>query len=188
MSSLFPSSLGGMNIRWPPGRPLEDDVGWWRVAHVKPRNEKALAHDCEQMGVGYYLPLYEKRVRRRDNNKPRKSVLPLFSGYLPFVDREGAKDRIYRTNRVVRILNITDQETFVRELTQIWQLVTAGLQLGGVQSFTVGQKVRVSQGPLFGLVGIVQEIRNPLRLLLNVEAFQMAVSVELDCADVEILS
>jgi transcription antitermination factor NusG len=137
--------------------------------------------------VGYYLPLYEKRVRRRDNNKARKSVLPLFPGYLPFVDRDGGKRRIYETKRVVQVLDVTDQEGFVRDLTQVWQAVTAGAQLGVVERFAVGQTVRVNGGPLQGLVGVIQGLRDHLRLLLNVEFFQMAVSVELDCADVEIL-
>lgn len=187
MPVVFPSCVGGCHIRWPRERSLEDDLGYWRVAHVRPRNEKALAYDCERTGVGYFLPLYEKRVRRRDNNKPRKSLLPLFSGYLSFVDRNGGKRHIYETNRVVHVLDVIDQESFVRDLAQIWQAVTSGAQLGVVETFGVGQKVRVNGGPLGGLVGVVQEVRNHLRLLLNMEAFQVAVSVELDSADVEIV-
>lgn len=187
MPVVFPSCVLGYHIRWPPGHSLEDDLGYWRVAYVRPRNEKALAHDCERTGVGYFLPLYEKRVRRRDNNKPRKSVLPLFLGYLPFVDRDGGKRCIYETKRVVRVLDVIDQESFVRDLAQIWQAVTSGAQLGVVETFGVGQKVRVNGGPLRGLVGVVQEVRKHLRLLLNMEAFQVAVTVELDGADVKIV-
>lgn len=187
MPRALVQSLGGCNLRWPIGRLLEEDVGYWRVAHVKPRNEKALARDCELRGVGYYLPLYVKRVLRRDNNKPRKSVLPLFPGYLPFVDRDDGKRRIYETNRVVHVLPVADQEGFVRDLTQVWQAVSSGAPLGVVQAFTVGQRVRVKAGPLQGVVGVIEEMRNHLRLLLNVEAIQMAVSVELDACDVEVL-
>lgn len=187
MPRVFPSCVGGCNIRWPGGLSLEDDLGYWCVAHVRPRNEKALARDCERTGVGYFLPLYEKRVRRRDNNKHRKSILPLFFGYLPFVDRNGAKRRIYEAKRVVRVLEVADQQGFVRDLTQVWQAITSGARLGVVETFAVGEKVRVHEGPLQGLVGVVQEVRSHLRLLLNVGAFQMAVSVELDCADVEIV-
>jgi len=180
-------SMVGHNVRWPEGRPLEEDLGYWRVAHVKPRNEKALARDCERIGVGYYLPLYEKRVRRRDNNKLRKSVLPLFSGYLPFVDRDGGRRYLYETNRVVCVLDIANQDGFVRDLARVWQVVGSGAPLGVEEKFAVGQKVRVNGGALRGLVGVIQEVRGHLRLLLNVEAFQMAVSVDLDCGDVEVL-
>ncbi|MFH1739243.1 MAG: transcription termination/antitermination NusG family protein [bacterium] len=187
MSDVLPSQLGTHRLRWPPGRSLEEDIGYWCVAYLKPRNEKAMARDCERLEVGYYLPLYEKRVRRRDNNKLRKSILPLFPGYLPFVDRDRGRHRILETKRIVHILDVPDQEGLVQDLRQVWQAVTSGVPIGGVQTFTAGQAVRVNSGPLEGLTGVVQEIRGNVRLLLNVEAFQMAVNVEIDYADVEVL-
>ncbi len=181
----FISQLGKCHIRWPIDRSLEDDLGQWRVAHVKPRNEKALAEDCKHLAIGYYLPLYEKRTRRRDNNKPRKSIIPLFPGYLPFVDEDDAKHRLYETNRIVHILDVPDQQQFVEDLTGIWQAVSAGVTIGVEESYSVGQKVRVKEGPLQGLIGVILDNANKRRLLLNVEAFRMAVSVELDREDIE---
>ena len=172
-------------MRWPADRSLQEDLGLWHVAYVKPRHEKALARDCEWLKVSYYLPLYEKRVRRRDNNKPRKSVLPLFPGYFPFVDRDGGKQRICETNRIVSILEVPDQNGFVNDLTQIWQAVASGIAIGEIVTYTPGRPVRIKTGPLEGLVGVIEETRSRMRLLLNVEAMNVALSVELDCEDVE---
>ncbi len=181
----FSSKLGKYHIRWPADRPLEEDLGYWKVAYLKPRNEKALALECMNMEIGYYLPLYEKRTRRRDNNKPRKSIVPLFTGYLPFVDRDGGKRQICETKRVVTILEINDQKQFTEDLNQIWQAVTSGVPLGEPEPLRTGQKVVVKEGPLQGLVGVITEIYKQRRLILNVDAFRMAVSVELDREDVE---
>ena len=65
-----------------PDRPIGEAELPWFVAHVKPRQEKAAADDCLRLGVEYYLPMFTRVTRRRDNNKPRKSVLPLFPGYI----------------------------------------------------------------------------------------------------------
>ena len=184
MCDLFSPSIKGNTIRWPTDCSLQEDLGCWCVAYLKPRNEKALALDCQRLNVGYFLPLYEKRTRRRDNNKPRKSVVPLFAGYLPFVDRDDAKRRICETGRVVQVLPVSDQEGFVRDLTQVWQAIASGAPLELVQDIAVGQKVRIRGGPMEGAVGVVSEVRSGFRLLLNVEVFRMAVSVELDRADI----
>lgn len=172
--------------RWPQDRSIEDDRGHWRVAYVKPRNEKALAIDCQQAGVPYYLPLYVKRSRRRDNNKTRKSVLPLFPGYFPFVDAEGGKSKLQQTNRVVHIIDIDDQDAFVRDLEQIRHAVNSGLAVEATAYIAEGQKVRVIEGPLQGLTGIVNRVdTNRSRLVITVDALKMAVEVELENESVE---
>ncbi len=175
------------NARWPMDRRLEEDLGYWKIAYLKPRNEKVLASECERLGIGYYLPLFTKVSRRRDNGKPRKSVLPLFSGYFPFVDRDEARIRIAQTNRIVNFISISDQEQFVNDLTQVWQALQSGADIVPVQTFHQGQKVRVCEGPLQGVIGTVEDTLENRRLLLTVEEFRMSVSVQLDQEAVEVL-
>ncbi|HQL64221.1 MAG TPA: transcription termination/antitermination NusG family protein [bacterium] len=170
-------------MRWPENRALEEDLGNWQVAYLKPRNEKAMAQDCEHLGIGYFLPLYRKTTRRRDNNKPRKSIVPLFPGYFPFVQPQAKRSLIHSTDRVIHILNVIDQAQFVSDLRQVWCAVTSGVPILGVVPLEAGDRVRVTQGPLEGLIGVVQEIRGQFRVFLSVEALRMAVHVELDRAD-----
>ncbi len=174
--------------RWPTDRAIEDDQGAWRVAYLKPRNEKALAIECQQAGVPYYLPLYVKRTRRKDNNKLRKSVMPLFPGYFPFVDAEGGKHKVQQTNRVVHVLDIDDQQAFVQDLEQIRQAVNSGLPVDATSYISEGQTVRVVDGPLQGLSGIVKRVdAGCARLVITVEALKMAVEVELASESVELI-
>jgi hypothetical protein len=65
--------------RHPAGPISESKEPWW-VAKVKPRQEKAIAFDLIARSIDYYLPMFTKVVRRKDNNKPRKSILSLFPG------------------------------------------------------------------------------------------------------------
>lgn len=175
------------NMRYPQDRPLDADEGYWRVAYLKPRNEKALARECVQWQIGYYLPIYIKRVRRRDNNKPRKSVLPLFAGYFPFVDRDGAKRKIVESGRIVNFVEVADQKLFVHDLQQIWQAVQSGAEMEPVQVFEAGQNVRIKEGPLQGLIGVVDQAKTPKHVILRVEMFNLFVKVNAGETELEIL-
>ncbi|MBD3267797.1 hypothetical protein GF373_14095 [bacterium] len=178
-------SLLPKTARHPLDRAIEMDQGYWRVAYVKPRNEKALAAQCQEMDVGFFLPLYEKRTRRKDTGKFRKSVLPLFPGYFPFVDRENGRLKVLETNRIVNIIDVLDQEQFVHDLSQIWQAALSGAVMEPCQNYAIGSQVRIKEGPMQGLVGTVENTTKASRLLLSVEMFNMAVSVELDQISVE---
>ncbi|MBI1388476.1 MAG: hypothetical protein GC154_08510 [bacterium] len=186
---MLSANLDEYAMRWPSGRPLEEDLGAWRVAYLKPRNEKALARECQQAGISYYLPLYVKRSRRRDNNKQRKSVMPLFPGYFPFVDRGDESQRLHQTNRVVHILDVSDQDAFVRDLAMVWRAAESGAKLEVTPGFVEGQRVRVQDGPLLGMTGVVESVyRDKPRLIINVEALNLAVKVEIDAESVEPVS
>jgi len=104
-------------IRYP-DTPIDSAVNRWWVARVKPRMEKACALDFLEQKIEYFLPLYTKVTRRRDNNKPRKSVLPLFPGYICFA-MAVPKD-IYKTGRIATIIILPGRrnglELFRRQL------------------------------------------------------------------------
>lgn len=166
--------------RFPEGRALAEDLGLWTVAHVKSRQEKAFAHDLARWGVPYYLPLVEKRTRRRDNNKPRKSIMPLFTGYLAFALEREQREKIYRTHRVANILEVSEQQQFVDELEQVRQVLESGAEVNLVPTFRPGEPVRVRSGPLMGLEGEVLRQKGQTQFIIRVQMFNQAVSVELD--------
>jgi len=166
--------------RYPPDRPLEADLGFWRVAQVKSRQEKAMAHELIRLNISYYLPLYEKRVRRRDNRKIRKTILPLFPGYIAFALPENNCSAIYGTNRVTKIIEVVEQMLFVKEMAQIRRTLEAGVPLALVSHLQAGQKVRISGGPLQGLEGEVLRQRGETRLLIRVHLFRQAVALDID--------
>jgi len=156
-----------------PARPIgEAGFRWW-VAKLKPRQEKAFAADLITHDIEYYLPMYVKAVRRLDNNKLRKSVLPLFPGYISFA--QDTPHNIFRGGRVVSVLEVRDQERFVRQLGQIYEALEAGAVLDPlVERFEPGERVRVRSGPLRGIEGVVSVVRGERSLVLEVEPFGRA--------------
>jgi transcription termination/antitermination protein NusG len=160
--------------RFPARAITEAEAPWW-VAKVKPRQEKAIAFDFIRNNVEYYLPLVTHVTRRRDNNKPRKSILPLFPGYISFCGSEPVAAGIYKTGRVVSVIPIKHQRRFAEELTQIYQALETGVALEPVTvSYPPGTVVSVIAGPLRGLKGIIARVQDSDRLVLSVNGLGQA--------------
>jgi transcription antitermination factor NusG len=163
--------------RWPIGRPLQDDLGNWWVVRVKPRAEKVLAWQLAEKGIGYYLPMFTKRTLRRDNHKTRKSVLCLFPGYISINNYPQVKDLILRTGKIIRVISVFDQEKFVRELENIRRALDQARELELHPQLAVGERVVIADGPMQGVEGVIEDIKNPEKIFLNVEMFNRAVAI-----------
>lgn len=168
-----------------PQRPIAEAQSLWWVAKIKPRQEKALAFDFVKSGTEYYLPLVTRVTRRKDNNKPRKSILPLFPGYISFCAPQADATGVYKTGRVVSIIEIRYQKRFAEELSQIYQALSTGAVLEPVQAaYPPGTPVYVHAGPLRGVQGIIARIQDSQRLVLSVSGLGQA-SMLIDSAFVK---
>jgi len=168
-----------------PNRPPEEASYRWWVAKVKPRQEKALAFDFVKENIEYYLPLITHVTRRKDNNKPRKSILPLFSGYISFSAETDIAHSIWRTNRIVSIIEIVHQKKFMRELSAIYAAIELNAPLEPCESiYTKGTPVRVRRGPFKGINGIIVKMKNSNKLIISLEGMGQA-ALAIDSAWVE---
>ena len=155
---------------------MTDIESKWHVLHVRPRCEKKMADYCATHGLEHYLPLREEtKVYQRRRVTVQK---PLFSGYVFIVFGIEERTLVLKSNAVVRILDVTDQRQFVKELEQIRAALGVDPTLGACEAFKQGAKVRIGAGPFQGLEGVVQTIKGKTRVLLNVEMIGQAVPVE----------
>jgi len=172
-------------IIWPEEKSIRGFVGLWWVAHTKSRNEKALANDLVRKDISYFLPMSWK-VRRRKGRTIR-SLLPLFSGYLFFCGEETQRIELLRTNRVVNLIEVKDQQKLLEELLKIEQAFRAGANLAPHRYIKAGQRCRVIGGPLTDLQGIAIKTRGTTRLILQVDMLGQAASVEIDTDMIELI-
>jgi transcription antitermination factor NusG len=170
--------------RWPPGRALNEDVGDWWVARVRPRNEKSLAWELAALDVHYYLPMFTRRTRRADNGKPRKSVVCLFPGYVPLVGYPQRREDVLRSSRVLKVIQVPDQDRFVRELESVRLALEAAETIELHPDLVVGRPVRIISGPMRGITGVITDGTRRNRLFLNVDFFRRAVVVGVHPDDV----
>jgi transcriptional antiterminator RfaH len=138
---------------WSEGLALNGDGRWWCL-HAKPRQEKKVASDLRAHRVAHYLPQIAKEGRTPGGRKTR-SILPLFPGYLFLYGDEAARLEALQGNRLVRVLRVPDQEKLVCDLKQVYRLISSGVAVVHEPSYPVGTLVRITDGPLVGLVGRV---------------------------------
>jgi transcription antitermination factor NusG len=150
----------------------------WSVAHVRSRQEKALARYLLPLEVPFYLPQRESRVRRSGRNFV--SYLPLFPGYVFFRGLDRHRRAALRSNLIVRVLNVRDQELLDRELAQIRRLQETGADLVPYIDFLPGDPVRITDGPFKGYTGVIARSQGRLRLLVSVSILRQSVSVEFE--------
>ncbi|MFH1417776.1 MAG: transcription termination/antitermination NusG family protein [Planctomycetota bacterium] len=159
--------------------------GRWWVAHTKPRQEKMLALHLWSVGVWPYLPLGVRITRSRRTGRTSTSMIPIFPGYLFFSATQHGRELALKTQRVVTILHVHDQGQMVNELRQVHSVLSSGRSYQTHRSINAGQAVRILQGPLTGLEGVVIGCRSRIRLVLNVHMLGQSVSVETTIDDVE---
>ncbi len=156
----------------------DSSVRVWYALHTLPRQEKALAEALQARGIEHYLPL--RSETRTYAHRRRVSLIPLFSSY---VFLRGTRDSAFAavsTKRVARVLDIPDQQSFLREIEQIQRALSAGATLDPYPHLVLGRKARVRAGPLHGVEGILQARPKDCRLILQVQALGQAVAVEID--------
>jgi len=144
---LHPASLWQGGGR---GAPTER---WWCL-HTKPRQEKAVARVLRTQDISYYLPQVVK-VDRTPQGRKIRSVVPLFTSYLFLLGDDFARVEALRSNRLVNVLEIVDQETLIHDLQQVHQMLSSGLTVVPEEVMPVGARVRIKTGPLMGIEGTV---------------------------------
>ncbi len=156
---------------------------WYAVA-VYPRHEKVVSRYLERRGLNCFLPLY--RSVRRWKDRQKELDLVLFPGYL-FV-RLDLCDRlqVLESPSVVRFVSFQGRPAPIDE-DEIGGLsagIAAGLHAEPHPYIREGKRVRVVNGPLAGIEGIMKRRKDRLRLVLSIDLIMRSVMLEVDEADV----
>lgn len=122
--------------------------------HTKPRQEKATVRELYQLKLPYYLPMAVNESRTPQGRKIR-SIIPLFPSYVFLLGNERERVFSLKGNRVVRILDVPDQHTLNRDLRQVHGILSSGLSVAPEPRMPVGAHVRILNGPLTGMEGVV---------------------------------
>ena len=152
--------------------------GWWWVLHARPRQEKSLARQLRNARIPFFLPLIPHRWRSR--GQTLTSYNPLFPGYVfLWADRDGRLAAL-ATKRVVRSLEVTDQDRLWQDLRQIRRLITSGAPVSPEHRLVPGAAVEIRSGPLSGLRGKILQGASGRRFVVQVDFIQRGASVLLD--------
>jgi transcription antitermination factor NusG len=110
----------------------------------------------------------------------RSFFSPLFTGYVFCVATPPLASTLRQNRYVANLLAVVDQAQLIQQLRQIRLALDAGDELEVLPYLEVGKPVRVSQGPLKGLEGVISRIKGKTRIVINVDMIRESVAVEVD--------
>jgi transcription antitermination factor NusG len=156
----------------------------WFVAHTRPRREKKLVDYCLRQGIAATLPCYNSMHKYRG-----KTVVfqkPLFPGYVFLQLESSQKIPVRQNDHVANLLDVSDQETFRRQLEEILRALELHLEVRLAPSIGEGMRVRIRAGPLQGVEGWVEQRYGPTTVLLRLDFINQAAAVRIDADLLEI--
>jgi transcriptional antiterminator RfaH len=171
--NLFPDDLFA-------GPPAEvPDLGrvWW-VLHTKPRQEKSLARQLLRARLPFYLPVVSRRCLVRQ--RILQSHVPLFAGYVFLLADRSERLNALTTGRIVRTLEVFDQQGLWHDLGQVYRLIASGAPVTPEARLAPGTPVVIRTGPLAGLRGRILRTASGQRFVVQVDFIQQGASVLLD--------
>jgi transcription termination/antitermination protein NusG len=149
----------------------------WFAVRVKSNRERVTSLGLIGKGYEVFLPEYSKPGA----NGRRSDHAPLFPGYL--FCRFDATNRlpILTLPGVVHIVGLgkTPAPVDATELESLKVILKTGLPLNADESYTVGETVRIDEGPLAGVFGVIVGQKSQ-RLLVSITLLQRSVSVALE--------
>jgi transcription antitermination factor NusG len=158
---------------------VNDNYSWFAL-RVRSQREKIVASALRSKGLEEFLPLY--RCRRRWSDRVKEFEQPLFPGYVFCRFNPYNRLPILVTPFVLLIVGNGKVPLPVddAEIAGLQSVIKSRLQAEPWPFLRVGQRVRIEQGSLEGLEGILVALKKPHRLVVSVSLLQRSVAVEIN--------
>jgi transcription antitermination factor NusG len=152
----------------------------WFALRVKPHFEKLVASVAHNKGFEEFLPLH--RSRRRWSDRYQSVELPLFPGYVFCRLDPQYRLPLLTIPGVLHFVGIGKVPAPVdeAEIVAIRTALQAGLGAEPWPFLETGQLVKIEDGPLAGMEGLLVEVRKQQRLVVSVTLLQRSIAVEIE--------
>jgi transcription antitermination factor NusG len=162
------------------GETLDHAAEKWFAIRVKSRCEKIAASMAQNRGFEEFLPLYQSRHRWSDRVKSVE--LPLFPGYIFCRLNPDHRLPLLTIPGVLHLVGIGKTPAPIEdaEIAAIQSAVRSGLSAEPWSFLEVGQRVRLEDGPLVGLEGILIEANEEQRIVVSVTLLRRSVAVAIE--------
>ena len=158
---------------------------FWYVAHTRPRCEKKLLQYCERGKLGARLLCYQSVRKYRGKTVVFRK--PLFPGYVFLLIPADKRGAVLQSDHLANLLEIADQELFVRQLDEIMRALETDLEIRLAPTIGEGLRVKIKNGPLRGVEGWVEKRYGMTTVLIRLDFIGQAAAVKLDASALELI-
>jgi transcription antitermination factor NusG len=161
----------------------------WFAVRTRSRHEKIVASQLETSGIESFLPLCSQ-VRSWSDRRVIVD-LPLFPGYV-FVRTSRATQarvRVFQARGVIGFVGPNNQATPIpaEQIEAVRSLMQSQIECRPHPYLNVGQRVRIQNGALQGLEGILVRIASDHSLVVSVDLIHKSVAIRLEGYEVDAL-
>jgi transcription antitermination factor NusG len=160
----------------------------WYALHTMSNCEARVANYLRAFDVEAFLPDYPSR--RQWNDRVKTIRRPLFPGYLFGRLQKRLPSEALGAPGLAHIVGFAGVPVPIpeEEIDSVRRLVDSGLNVCGCPMLKTGARVRMRDGPLKGLEGRLEKIKNQFRLIVSVELLSRSIATEVDLEAIEVLS
>ncbi|PYT65604.1 MAG: NusG-like protein [Acidobacteria bacterium] len=163
-----------------PGMNTEPKADRWYALQLRSRWESSTAALLSCKGYQTFLPTYKNATRGSSRSKEVQS--PLFPGYL--FCRFNVCDRlpVLITPGVISVVGTGRVPIPVEEseIESIQRMVSSGLRVEPCPYLEVGQLVRIEDGALSGIEGVLTSFKGSQRIVVSISLLRRSVALEID--------
>lgn len=166
------------------------DQKYWHALYVRSRAEKKVLWQLEENGFTAYLPLITQMKQWSDRKK--KVEEPLFKSYVFVYSNEREYIPILNVYGVIKFVTFERKAVIVPEnqILAIKKFVNdfekgEEYKMMNNEELKEGQKVRIINGPMKGLTGRLETIRNKRHLIVYIDVVGQCIPVHIPRAKVE---
>ncbi len=165
-----------------------EDKREWYAVYTMSRHEKRVAAHCERIAIEHFLPLYTWR-RSWKNRTTVDLQMPLFPNYIFVQLQPDDHGPLMRLPGVLSTVGnaagpVAIQDSEMEMLRRIMDCKA----IEPHAYITAGDKVRVKEGPLQGIVGVVLRKANGLRFIVTLDLIGKSVALDIESSALEVIA
>ena len=157
----------------------------WYAVFTVPQNEKSAARHLGLRNIESFLPTYES-VRVWKNRQRVHLSLPLFPSYLFVRIARNERGAVLSSPGVLRVVGNSREPLPIPDATI--EFLRSDFCVNNIEPYrelVIGQKVRIRNGAMRGLQGVLVRKNNNLRFVLTIELINQHAAVEIGAENLE---
>ncbi len=157
----------------------------WYAAYTRAQHERAVAEQAAAKGLEALVPV--AKVRRDWKQRVVHLPMPLFPGYVFVHMQLDQRLQLLSIPSVVRLVsfNGTPATISVSEIEAIRTCMANASGMRTDQYLQAGCRVRIREGIMAGIEGIVVEQSSVRRLVISIRMLQLAFSIDVEAENLE---
>ena len=148
----------------------------WYAVRVRSNFEQTTSAYLEAVGHQVFVPTYEEK--KQGSDRIRRVRIPLFPGYVICRMDINVRMPVLTAPGVMHIVGFGNDFVAVpdQEIDAVRRILTSRVPVERWPYLNVGERVRIVEGPLAGLTGILVDVKTRQRLIVSVHLLQRSVA------------